>query len=104
MQFLRHNMKRILDLLLAAALLVAAPGCLAKASYFPNDHGGYTLMTAGSIDQVNTRFQRTARDLCPHQYVLEAPKLLDKGWNFSVVGNIAGGGSTYTVTTDLRCL
>jgi hypothetical protein len=97
-------MKRILDLMLAAALLIAAPGCLAKASYFPNDHGGYTLMTAGSIDQVNTRFQRTARDLCPQQYVLEAPKLLDKGWDFTVLGHIGGGGTTYTVTTDLRCL
>ena len=97
-------MKRILDLMLAAALLVAVPGCLAKASYFPNDHGGYTLMTAGSIDQVNTRFQRTASDLCPHQYVLEAPKLLDKGWDVTVLGNIGVGGTTYTVTTDLRCL
>jgi hypothetical protein len=61
-------------------------------------------MTSGSIDQVMTRFRRTAHDLCSNQYVLQPPTLLDKGWNFSVVGNIAGGGSTYALTSDLRCL
>jgi hypothetical protein len=51
--------------LAAVAALISVTGCLAKAAWIPNDHGGYTLMTrARSMDQALTRFRRTADDVC----------------------------------------
>jgi hypothetical protein len=93
---------QLVVVLLAQATLL---GCFAKASWIPNDHGGYTLMTrAGSMDQALTRFRRTAEDLCGDSpYKLSQPTVADRGWSFGVGGGSGFGGSTITAHADLSC-
>jgi hypothetical protein len=85
----------------ALVALLALPGCLKKASWVPNDHGGYTLMTrASSMDQALTRFRRSGEELCHgSRYALSEPVIAAKGWSF----NGYGGGTDITVRSDLSC-
>lgn len=79
---------------------LAAVGCPRKASYVPNDQGGYTLLTtATSLEQALTRFKRNAADLCPGAYRLSTPVIVDRG----MVATPTGGVTTITVRTELTC-
>ena len=62
--------------LIALAGLLALGGCLKKAAYVSDGHGGYLLQTqATSLDQAMIRFQRTASGLCPNEdYALGEPR------------------------------
>lgn len=88
--------------LAAVTLLLATSACPKKASYLPNDHGGFTLMTrVTSMEQALTRFRRSAEDICgTRAYTLSAPVITDRGWSVAM-GVI--GGSNITVQTDLTC-
>jgi len=79
--------------LVIVACLIAFAGCLKKAAYTTDGHGGYLLQTrASSLDQAMIRFQRTASDLCPNEdYALGEP----------VAGTRVGPDVTYDV--DLDC-
>jgi hypothetical protein len=79
--------------LLRVAVLVAFTGCVKKAAYMPDGHGGYLLQTqATSLDQAMIRFQRTASGLCPNEdYALGEPR----------AGKQTGTDVTYDV--DLDC-
>src|SRR2546422_9104953 len=81
--------------------LVGICGCPKKASWLPNDHGGYTLMTrASSMDQAVTRLRRSADELCHgSRYALSEPVITTKGWSFDRYG----GGTDITVRSDLTC-
>jgi hypothetical protein len=79
--------------LLPVAVLVALAGCVKKAAYMPDGHGGYLLQTqATSLDQAMIRFQRTASGLCPNEdYALGEPR----------TGKQTGTDVTYDI--DLDC-
>jgi len=85
--------------------VIVLAGCLKRASWFPNDRGGYTLMTqAESMDQAVTRFQRTAKDLCgAARYTLTEPAITQRGWRFGPGAWGMEGGTTITVQSDLAC-
>ena len=90
---------------LTVAVALAIAGCMKKASYLPNDQGGYTLMTqAESMDQAFTRFQRTAADLCGDQrYALSEPVVTNRGWSFGNGWGGMSGGTTVTAQSTLTC-
>ena len=51
--------------LVVALVLVAASGCLRRASWIANEKGGYTLFAnVQSVDQAVVRFHRSALDIC----------------------------------------
>jgi hypothetical protein len=81
--------------------IACASGCLKKASWLPNDHGGYTLVTsAESLDQAATRFRRSAEELCHgSRYVLSTPVVQNGGWSF----DRWGGDSRISAQADLTC-
>jgi hypothetical protein len=91
--------------MLLLVVAVATAGCLKRASWMPNDHGGYTLYTdAMTMDQAITRFQRSGDDLCHGtRYALSTPVVKDRGWRFSAGGGGAFGGTTMTVESELAC-
>ncbi len=93
--------RRVARALTALVALLGLSGCLKKASWVPNDHGGYTLMTrSSSMDQALTRFRRSADELCHgSRYALSEPVIAAKGWSF----NSYGGGTDITVRSDLTC-
>ena len=85
----------------ALVLLLGLSGCLKKADWMANSHGGYTLMTrAPSMDQALTRFRRSADELCQGSlYAMSQPVVTNQGWSFDRFG----GGSDVTVRSDLTC-
>jgi hypothetical protein len=63
------------------ACLPALPGCVKRATYASDGHGGYTLRTTtDSLDKAMIRFQRTAADLCSSQgsYDFGEPEVIDR--------------------------
>lgn len=94
-----HPMKRTISAISLGLVLLGLTGCIKKkASWIPNDHGGYTLMTQSeSVDQAVTRFRRTAGDLCGEAapYKLSDPVITATAWT-SV-------GSLVTFQTNLAC-
>lgn len=89
--------RRVLSRLTLLAVLVLASGCLKKAAYLPNEHGGYTLMTkAGSMEEAAVRFRRTATDVCGTQaYSLTNPVVIASGSGLL--------GSAIHVQSELTC-
>jgi hypothetical protein len=83
---------------LAAILALSLAGCVAKAAYLANDHGGYTLLSkVKRVEQAPVRFRRTADDLCePGRYAFVGdPIKLDQGWRHGV--------TDLTMTVDMTC-
>jgi hypothetical protein len=99
---MRHNIRRTALALPAATTLA---GCIQKASWLPNEQGGYKLFTnAATMEQAATRFRRTADDLCRgSRYALTEPIITDRGWQFRAGGGGAFGGTTIAVQTELAC-
>jgi hypothetical protein len=96
---------RVARALVALVTLLGLSGCPKKASWLPNDRGGYTLVTqAESMDQAVTRFRRTATDLCgAARYALSEPVITHRGWRFGPGAWGMEGGTTITVQCDCRC-
>jgi hypothetical protein len=88
-----------------AIVSLALSGCLKKASWMPNDHGGYTLMAEDrSMERAVERFRMTADDVCQgRHYTMTSPVITDRGWRFGAGGGIARGGTVVNVQTDLVC-
>ena len=62
--------------------LLALGGCVKKAAYVPDGHGGYLLQTqATSLDEAMERFQRTASGLCPNETTSSASPGRQAGGN-----------------------
>jgi len=58
-------MTRVRTFLVMALVLIAASGCLRRASWIANEKGGYTLFAnVQSVDQAVVRFHRSALDIC----------------------------------------
>ena len=90
--------------LVALVALLSLSGCPKKASWLPNEHGGYTLMTqAESVDQAVVRFRRSAEELCGKRYALSAPSVTSRGWSYGPGFAGPQGGTTITMKTDLVC-
>ncbi|MCI0636948.1 MAG: hypothetical protein L0206_23995 [Actinobacteria bacterium] len=91
----------VLALVLGASAL-GVVGCPRKATYLPNDKGGYTLLTTtNSLEQALIRFKRTAEDLCTpsRPYQLSTPVTVDRGTTATPGGPV----TTMTVRTELTC-
>ena len=90
----------------AFAILLGLSGCLKKASWLPNNHGGYTLTTqVQSADQAFVRFRRSAEELCGSgkRYALTTPVVTGRGWVFGPGAAGYQGGTITTMQTDLTC-
>jgi hypothetical protein len=94
--------KTVLSVAVVSLVLSA---CMKKASWMPNDHGGYTMMAEDrSVERALNRFRYTADEVCQgRRYTMTSPVVTDRGWSFRAGGGVARGGTVVNVQTDVVC-